>query len=413
MIVLAGGDIVRSDAIVPFQTIVVENGRIARIQPAQGGSGDGGGSGAGDAGGGDGGAVVHGIEHHLVVPGFIDVHVHGVAGVDVLDRDDDAVARIAAALPRFGVTAFCPTTVACEPGDLRKVLGRIRRAREHPDPASARVLPAHLESNFINPSRRGAQPSGCLRTAAGLLSPDAASDDTAEKVLREIDSASADVAIVTMAPELEGGIALIRWLRERGIRVSLGHSDATFEEAEAAIAAGANQATHLFNCMPALNHREPGLAGAVLRSPEIIAELVCDGVHLHPAIVRMAVAAKTPARIMAITDGTAASALPEGESAHLGGRAIAVRGGAARLADGTLAGSVLTMDRAFRMLIDEAGCSPVEAAHMCSTTPARALGLTGHGLIAEGAAADLAVLDRSGEVVQTYVAGRLVYSRPA
>lgn len=389
MLLLAGADVVTPDAVVASQTIVVEQGRIKAIRPRR----------ADDTRRQD--AMVKLVEGHLVLPGFIDVHVHGVAGVDTLDGGD-AIARIAATLPRFGVTAFCPTTMACEPGDLRSVLEQVRRGREHRDGGAARVLPAHLESNFINPRFRGAQPIACLRTAGHFEATD---------ILREIERGSADIGIVTLAPEIEGGAGLIRWLRERGIRVSLGHSGATLEEAEAAIATGASQATHLFNCMPAFHHRAPGLAGAVLRNPDVVAELVCDGVHVHPAVMQMAIAAKTPARIMAITDGTAAAALSDGAAARIGGRSIFVREGAARLEDGTLAGSVLTMDGAFRTLTGAAGCSAVAAAQMCSTTPARTLGLDGCGLIAEGAVADLVVLDSGGAVVQTYVEGRLVYSR--
>jgi N-acetylglucosamine-6-phosphate deacetylase len=232
-------------------------------------------------------------------------------------------------------------------------------------------------------------------------------------VLREIERGAPDIAIVTMAPELDGGFDLVHWLLERGLRVSLGHSGATYEEAMAAIAAGARHATHLFNRMPPLGHRHPGLVGAVLQSEEVAAELICDGVHVHPALVRMVVAAKRPSRLMAITDGTAGAGLPVGALAKLGDHTITVRESAAFLADGTLAGSVLTMDRAFEMLVARVGVSPVEAAMMCATTPARELGLVGHGVIARDAVADLVVLDANFSVVQTYVSGQLVYARAA
>jgi N-acetylglucosamine-6-phosphate deacetylase len=183
--------------------------------------------------------------------------------------------------------------------------------------------------------------------------------------------------------------------------------------AQAAIAAGAKHATHLFNRMPPLDHRRPGLVGAVLQSEEVAAELICDGVHVHPALIRTAVAAKHPARVMAITDGTAVAGLPAGSSARLGDHTIYVAESSAVLADGTLAGSVLTMDRAFEMLVTRMGFSPVEAAMMCATTPARELGLVGHGAIVQDAVADLVVLDSNFAVVQTYIAGRLVFNRAA
>jgi N-acetylglucosamine-6-phosphate deacetylase len=163
--------------------------------------------------------------------------------------------------------------------------------------------------------------------------------------------------------------------------------------------------------MTPVSHRAPGLAGAVLESDDVTAELVCDGVHVHPALVRTAVAAKRPAKILAITDGTAAAGLPDGSHATLGGRTITARNGAAYLPDGTLAGSVLTMDEAFRVLVERMGLSIVDAATMCATTPARELGLVGHGLLAVDAAADVVVLDAQLAVVQTYVAGQLAYSR--
>jgi N-acetylglucosamine-6-phosphate deacetylase len=163
--------------------------------------------------------------------------------------------------------------------------------------------------------------------------------------------------------------------------------------------------------MPRLDHRAPGLAGAVLQTDEVAAELICDGVHVHPALVRTAVAAKRPQKVLAITDGTGAAGLPEGSGASLGGRTITARNGAAYLPDGTLAGSVLTMDAAFRVLVERIGLSLVDATTTCATTPARELGLVGHGLLAVDAAADVVVLDAKLSVVQTYVGGRLAYSR--
>ena len=360
------------------------------------------------------------FHNHYIVPGFIDVHVHGVNGVDVLDGAD-SVRTVAATLPRYGVTAFCPTTVACGPEALRRTLEQVRNLREAPAGRGARVLPAHLESNFINPEYRGAQPLVCLRSPRSPLRVAQRRDGgsrrggrntfTAGDILHEIDRAAPDVGIVTLAPELDGGLDLVRWLTARGHRVSLGHSGAGYEEALAAIAAGATQATHLFNRMPPFGHRAPGLVGAILQTDEVAAELICDGIHVHPAVVRTAIAAKRPSRVLAITDGTAASGLPAGARAMLGGQPITVRDSAAFLDDGTLAGSVSTMDGVFRMLVGPIGLSLVDAATLCSTTPARELGLVGHGVLAVDVVADLLVLDAQLSVVQTYVGGELVYSR--
>jgi N-acetylglucosamine-6-phosphate deacetylase len=396
MIVLSGATLVLPDRLLSPGTLVIDDGRIAEIRPDVPSAG----------------SHSHFAFHdHYIVPGFIDVHVHGVEGVDTLDDRPaaDSVATIAAALPRYGVAAFCPTTVACAPEPLRRVLDQVRRARENPAAGSARVLPAHLESNFINPEYAGAQPAGCLRLPTEDSRPDG--EFTAVDILREIERAAPDVGIVTVAPELDGGLELIRWLAARVPRVSLGHSAASFDVALEAIGAGARHATHLFNRMPPLGHRAPGLAGAVLHSEEVAAEIICDCHHVHPAIVRTAIAAKHPTRVFAITDGTAASGLPVGARARLGGRTITAGSAGAVLDDGTLAGSTLTMEGAFQSLIGRIGLSIVDAATLCATTPARELGLVGHGVLAPEAVADLVVLDAMFAVVQTYVGGQLVYSR--
>jgi N-acetylglucosamine-6-phosphate deacetylase len=406
MIVLAGAELVLPDRVLSPGTLVIDEGRIAEIRS--------------DAVSGHHGT----LHHHYIVPGFVDVHVHGVDGFDTLDGAD-AVSSIASRLPRYGVTAFCPTTVACGPDALRIALEQVRCARTTPAARSARVLPAHLESNFISPEYCGAQPRGCLRLASDAFArpPDPNLHDgrkrakepidafTAADILAEITRAMPDVGIVTLAPEVHGGLALVEWLVSHGRRVSLGHSGASYEQALSAIASGARQATHLFNRMPPLNHRAPGLVGAVLQTDEVAAELICDGVHVHPAVVRAAIAAKRPSRIMAITDGTAASGLPVGSRAALGGQRITAGASAAHLDDGTLAGSILTMDRAFQMLVGTIGISLIDAAAMCSTTPARELELVGHGLLAPDTVADLVVLGPELEVVQTYIGGQLVYAR--
>jgi N-acetylglucosamine-6-phosphate deacetylase len=410
MIVLSGAALVLPDRILSPGTLTIDDGRIVDIR-------------ADATPGASNAFAFHG---HYIVPGFIDVHVHGVDGVDSLDGGS-AVRDIAARLPRYGVTAFCPTTVACGPADLRGVLDQVRLARESRPAASARVLPAHLESNFINPDFNGAQPRECLRTfawgsASGVgekapgsehstSAPAAHEAFSGDDILAEIARAAPDVGIVTLAPEIPGGLDLVRLLASQGHRVSLGHSGATYEEARDAIAAGARHATHLFNRMPPLHHRSPGLAGAILQSDDVAAEIICDAYHVHPALVRTAIASKRPGKIMAITDGTAVSGLAPGSTARLGGRTIVAGAQTAVLADGTLAGSSTTMDGAFRVLTGRIGLSLVDAAVLTATTPARELGLVGHGVLAVDAVADLVVLDANLNVVQTYIAGQLAFSR--
>src|SRR5439155_4154136 len=254
---------------------------------------------------------------------------------------------IADRLPRYGVTAFCPTAVASRPAALRTALEEIRDLRGAAAGRRARVLPAHLESNFINPQYRGAQLAACLRGPRAALGPPdlqgPPNDFSAADILHEIERAAPDVGIVTLAPELDGGLDLIAWLTTRGHRVSLGHSGATYDEAQAAIAAGARHATHLFNRMPPFGHREPGLVGAILQADEVAAEIICDAFHVHPAIVRTAIAAKRPSRVFAITDGTALSGLGAGARAMLGGRTITAGGAAGHPQDGALARSCLAL----------------------------------------------------------------------
>lgn len=397
-LVLDGADVVLFDAVVPGGAVHVDGDRIVAVEPA--GTPVPVGATRVDCTGG------------LVVPGFVDVHVHGVEGVDVLDGAD-AVRRVAATLPKYGVTAFCPTSVACTPADLATLLQAVNGATAQT--SGARVIGAHLESNFINPEYRGAQPPECLRrppTADRAVDHLQNGDEefTADDVLDTIASYEAAVAIVTLAPEMDGGLDLVRQLVARGHRVSIGHSGASYDVARAAIDAGVRHATHLFNRMSPLNHRAPGVPGAVLASTQVAAEIICDGVHVHPALVRLAIAAKGIDRIMAITDGTAGSGLAPGTVTHLGHHPIQVTARTAELADGTLAGSILTMDGAFRMLIDEVGLSVVEAAKACASTPARELGLAGAGSIAVGGLADLVVLGPDRRVRRTYVAGVAVHA---
>ncbi|MBI2222366.1 MAG: N-acetylglucosamine-6-phosphate deacetylase [Acidobacteria bacterium] len=391
MIFLRAGGLVLPDRVSGPATVVIEGDRIVDVRDG--------------SRGGSTADVAIDATGHLVVPGFIDVHVHGVDGCDALAQAD-GVERMSLRLPRFGVTAFCPTSIACAPATLRALLAAVGRARANRPRRGARVLPAHLESNFISPAFAGAQPVECLRVPRGSR-PEG--EFTGAEILDEIDRARPDVGIVTLAPELEGAIDLVRSLVSRGHRVSIGHTGATYEQARAGIDAGARHATHLFNRMTPLTHHEPGVVGAVLESEEVAAELIADGVHVHPAAMRAAIAAKGASRMIAITDGTSGSGMPAGSRATLGGRPITVTD-VARLDDGTLAGSVLTMDRAFARLTTLAGLSPVEAALMTSTTPARELGLHGHGVLAPGTVADLVVLDAAYHVVQTWVGGELAWA---
>lgn len=391
MIALSGADIVLSDRILRGASLLINDGVIEDVRPNPEAL--------------PASASVVDLSGHIIAPGFVDVHVHGVEGIDVLEAPD-AVARVAARLPKYGVTAFCPTSVACAPATLTAFLEGVRVAQEKPEPNASRVLPAHLESNFINPEWNGAQPIHCLRSYKPQgRRPEG--DFAGHEILQAILSHRSSVGIVTLAPELPGGMDLVRDLVMAGHRVSLGHTGATYEEAKAAIAAGARHATHLFNRMSSMTSRSPGVVGAVLESNQVAAEIICDGHHVHPSLVALAIRTKSISRIMAITDGTAAAGLPPGSRARLGDQAIVAGEKTALLDDGTLAGSTLTMDGAFRMLVG-IGFNAWEASRMCSGTPCEALGIQGMGAIAAGNHADLVVMDRSYAVKQTWVAGRLM-----
>jgi N-acetylglucosamine-6-phosphate deacetylase len=406
VIAVRGGDVVLASRVASGATLLIEGNRVVGIEPA---------------GAVPGGATVLDARGCHVVPGFVDVHVHGVGGHDTLDAGSP-VAEMARALVRFGVTSFCPTSVACAPDALTAFLGQVATERAAAG-AGARVLPAHLESNFINPEYAGAQPLECLRlppagqgTRRGRKSrtPPAGSDAfSGDDVLAAIALHRSDVGIVTLAPELPGGIDLVRALVTAGHRVSLGHTGADYDIALAAVEAGARQATHLFNRMTPLSHRAPGVVGAVIESDDVAVELIVDGVHVHPAMCRFAIGIKGASHVMAISDGTAAAGLPVGETASLGRRRIHARSHAAVLDDGTLAGSVATMNRIFETLVTVCGASVVDAATMCASTPARHLGLSGHGVIEPGAVADIAVLAADFTVRHTIVNGRVAYSAEA
>jgi N-acetylglucosamine-6-phosphate deacetylase len=327
MIFLSGADIVLPDRILGPGTLAIDNETIVDI-----------GSGSRSSSGSD---TLFDLTGHLVVPGFIDVHVHGVEGTDTLDGDD-AIRTIAERLPRFGVTAFCPTSIACRPAVLRTLLTAVRRSRSRPSSSiGARVLPAHLESNFISPEYKGAQPLDCLRLPRGSNE----GEFTGAQILDEIAAARDVVGILTIAPELDGAIDLIRDLVDTGITCRWdipGHLRGSPGRHRSGRAAGhASLQSDASDQSP-----QAGLAGAVLGSEEITAEVVCDGVHVHPSMVRLALSAKRPSISWPSPTAPPKPVSPAVRVTTIGGRPITV-GDAALLDDGTLAGSVLTMDRAF------------------------------------------------------------------
>lgn len=395
MVRLRGATVVGPEGLVRDAALVITDGTIAEIAA-------------------DTGRSAHDIacDGGWIVPGFVDTHIHGLHGLDVLgDAASGAVAAVASVLPRYGVTGFLPTSVACAPGDLATFLTAVGAAAANRAAGAARVLGAHLESNFISPDYKGAQPARCLRLPPHPGEPlERAGTFTGAGILATMEAHAGAVRIVTLAPELPGAIDLVTRLTGRGHRVSLGHSAATWDEAEAAIAAGACHATHLFNRMPPLGHRAPGLAGAVLASERVTCELVADGYHVHPAMLRLAIRAKGRGGAVAITDAAAVAGLPPGATARLGDETIRAGAHCAELSDGTIAGSTTTMDAAFRLLVTAVGLSVVDAVHLTATTPAAAAGRPDLGRLEVGRPADLVVLDAGFRVRHTWVAGRCVWN---
>lgn len=320
----------------------------------------------------------------LILPGFIDLHCHGGGGHDV-NEGEAAIRAVAAFHARHGTTAFLPTTLTAPPEAILATAAAVGRAALAPESTVAAILGLHLEGPFINPTRLGAQPASTRPHDPALVASLAA---------------LVPLRVATIAPEIEGGAALQAQLLALGTRVQLGHSDADYEAAAAAFAAGASGVTHLFNAMSGFDHRRPGLvAAAFAHAP--FAELILDLVHLAPGTVLAAL--RSMPQAYGVTDATAAAGMPDGEY-QLGGRTVHRAGGSVRLADGTLAGSVLTMDQALRNLL-QLGLPMQEASRRLSELPARHLGLTDRGVVAAGALADLLVVDAAGHLLSVYIQG--------
>ncbi|MCS6843033.1 MAG: N-acetylglucosamine-6-phosphate deacetylase [Caldilineales bacterium] len=330
----------------------------------------------------------------LAAPGFIDLQLNGAFGRDVT-ADPDAIWDVAAQLPRYGVTAFLPTVITSPPEQLARAQA-VLAAGPPPGWRGATPLGLHVEGPFLNPAKKGAHNPAYLR----MPTLDAVADWSPQTGVR----------LVTLAPELSGALPVAEALSRRGVLVGAGHSAATYEQALAGFDAGVRYGTHLFNAMPPLLHRDPGLAAALLTDPRITVGLIVDGVHVHPAVVRLAWRALGPGRLNLVTDAMAALGMPPGHYC-LGDFPVAVDGAVCRLADGTLAGSVLSLDQALRNLIAFAGCRLEDALQTVTVTPARALGLAHQrGRLAVGCAADLVLLSPDLRVRATIVAGELVYA---
>jgi N-acetylglucosamine-6-phosphate deacetylase len=334
----------------------------------------------------------------LVAPGFLDLQCNGAVGVD-LTTEPERMWEVAAALPRWGVTAWLPTVVTAPPTARSRALAALRSAWRRGDAAVATPLGLHFEGPFLASERKGAH------DARHIVAPSSGVVD------REGWSGDAGVALVTLAPELPGALDLVRDLVERGVVVSAGHSSATAPQATAAIDVGVSYVTHLFNAMAPLHHRAPGLAGVALTDDRVRVGVIADGLHVDPAVVALAARA-LGGRLSLVTDAVAALGARPAPT-RLGSLRASVPAvdGAVRLADGTLAGSTLSLDQAVRNLATFAEVSILDAVSAVTSTPAAVLGLADRGVVADGARGDLVLLTTTGEVVATVIAGRVAFDR--
>jgi N-acetylglucosamine-6-phosphate deacetylase len=329
------------------------------------------------------------------IPGFIDVHIHGAGGHDVMEGTAEAMSTVAKTLARHGTTSFVATTVTASPDDTcRSVEGIAHFITQQFESlqTKAEVLGIHYEGPFINKARRGVHPAEWVQLPS------------AELLQRLLQAAAGKARILTIAPELLGAVPCMHAARDAGVVVAMGHTDATYEQARAGIAHGARHAVHVYNAMRPFSHRDSGVIGAVLTSPEVTAELIADGVHVEEAAMRLLLQAKGSGSVILISDGLSATGMPDGKY-MLGNFEVTVSGGVCRNAEGKLAGSTLTLDRALRNVI-ALGVPLQDAVRMLTANPAKLLGIEfKKGALRTGADADIVLLDENLQVSNVWTRG--------
>ncbi|MBA4492863.1 N-acetylglucosamine-6-phosphate deacetylase [Paenactinomyces guangxiensis] len=338
-------------------------------------------------------------EEAQVIPGMIDVHIHGADGADTMDATTESLTRIATAIAREGTTTFLATTITQSKEAIAAALANAADyIVRYNTPGKAECAGIHLEGPFLSAKRAGAQPPEYI------IHPDIELFQHWQSIAQNL------IKLVTLAPEVEGGLSLTRHLRETGVVASIGHSDATYDQCVEAIAAGASHVTHLFNGMRGLHHRDPGVVGAAFLQDELVVEVIADGIHIRPETVKIAFDQITDRRMILITDSMRAKCLKRG-TYELGGQTVYVDQDA-RLADGTLAGSILKMKDAFKNIKEFTGCSMSGLIRMSASNAAKELGLFDRkGSIAIGKDADLVVLDDQWDVSLTLCRGKVAYDK--
>jgi N-acetylglucosamine-6-phosphate deacetylase len=331
----------------------------------------------------------------IAAPGFVDVHIHGAGGRDVMEGSEAALATVARKVAGFGTTSLLATTVTAGTDDTCRSIEGIAKyiaVQHETEEARAEVLGIHFEGPFLSKERRGVHPADLLQLPS------------AEVLERFVQAAAGNARILTIAPELLGAAPCIDAARKAGMVVSLGHTDANYEQARAAIARGARHATHVYNAMRPFTHRDPGVIGAVLTASEVDAELIADGVHVDEGAMKLLLQAKGAERVTLVSDGIAATGMPDGKYS-LGGIEVTVSGGVCRNGEGKLAGSTLTLDRALRNIV-ALGIPRASAVRMLTLNPASLLGLEfKKGALRPGADADVLLLDEGLRVTRVWARG--------
>ena len=335
----------------------------------------------------------------IVVPGFIDEHIHGAGGADAMDGTVEALQTISEFLAREGTTGFLATTMTQSPENITNALKAVKKVREKGEYKGAEVLGVHLEGPFISPKHVGAQPLEYVAT------PDA-------ELFDKYNEASGNsIKIVTLAPEVEGGLGLVKHLSNIGVVASVGHTGGKYADVVNAVAAGATNVTHTYNAQTGLHHREAGVVGAAMLLDELNCEMICDTIHVSVPAIKLVIKNKPHDKYTLITDAMRAKGMPDGKS-ELGGQDVFVNNGEARLADGTLAGSALKMNVAVKNLVEKAGVPFTDAIDFATYNPAKNIGvLHERGTIEVGKRADLTVLNSDFEVLYTLVNGKIVYKK--
>ncbi|MBO4262547.1 MAG: N-acetylglucosamine-6-phosphate deacetylase [Clostridia bacterium] len=335
----------------------------------------------------------------VLLPGFIDEHIHGAGGADAMDGTEEALQTISEVVAREGTTGFLATTMTQSKENITSALTAVKKVMQKGEYKGAEVLGVHLEGPFISPKHVGAQP------LEYVAAPSAKTFDEYRK------ASGGNIKIVTLAPEVEGGYELISHLAECGVVASVGHTGAKYSDVANAVEAGAKNVTHTYNAQTGLHHREAGVVGAAMLLDELNCEMICDTIHVSVPAIKLVIKNKPHDKFTLITDAMRAKGMPDGVS-ELGGQTVYVKNGEARLEDGTLAGSVLKMNVAIKNLVEKVGVSFTDAVDFATYNPAKNLGiLDSAGTIAVGKKANFTVLDKNYEVLATIVNGKVVYKK--